>query len=178
MELGMSQNNKPKVKIDNLWYSAARTDISGMQPGMKIEFEGNQFTTDSGRQMWGLNKWKVMRNAVTGAPQQASNGGVLPFSVTGPGLDVTMLPFISNTIAHAIQAGLIKTPADLAPWVMGAKTALTASAPARKAERPIQTMADPDFDDDLPPSTYGEREPGSDDEMPERYSQRPDPKSF
>ena len=33
------------------------------------------------------------------------------------------MPFVSNTVAHAIQAGLIKTPQEIRAWLIAAKVA-------------------------------------------------------
>ena len=36
------------------------------------------------------------------------------------------MPFVSNVVAHAIQAGLIKEPAQIRAWLIAAKTSATA----------------------------------------------------
>lgn len=40
-----------------------------------------------------------------------------------PSTDRWFMPFVSNTVAHAIAAGLIKQPSDIAVWAMWARDA-------------------------------------------------------
>lgn len=142
-----SKKGAPKFKVNGAWYYAGRCKVEGLHVGAAIEFESKLFGDQNN--LNGLEWWKPLQGGQP--PQQQTNGAKAPGASTtgvptGPVPDALILPFISNTVAHAIQAGLIKAPADLTQWVLSAKAALTAR-PA--AERRPQTMADPDFDDDL-----------------------------
>src|SRR5678815_1067936 len=61
---------------------------------------------------------------VNGAPPQAPMPGLTPVRYAGPTpvqADRFWLPFISNTVAHAIAAGLVKEPYQLKQWAAAAK---------------------------------------------------------
>ena len=56
------------------------------------------------------------------------------------GGDRFWLPFVSNTVAHAIAAGKIEGPADIQAWAAAAKAAALA----------LDAKPDAEFDDDIP----------------------------
>lgn len=131
-ELGRSRAGKPTVKVDGKLYFAGKCNIDGLQVGSKIDFTSNSFTTDSGKELWGLQSWKPVSN------------GAAPAQHSPTALDDADRPFISNVVAHAIQAGHIKTPAEIAGW-------------ARAAQRALRLLksTEPDLDDELPERFYG-----------------------
>lgn len=160
-----SKKGAPKFKINNSWYYAGRCKVDGLHVGAEIEFESNLFGEQNN--LNGLQWWKPVSGGArqnpgpesrsTGnAQQRPSNGPTGPSSAPA---DALYLPFISNTVAHAIQAGLIKTPADVASWVLGAKAAMSAKVVTTNGvsqARQPQVMADPEFDDDLDAAFYGQ----------------------
>ena len=79
----------------------------------KDEFKGNTF--------FKIKKWSptgVVAPTTNVAPK---TNGASPFSSVNPNLP---LPFISNTVATAISAGLIKQPEDIESWVVGCHKAV------------------------------------------------------
>ena len=56
-----------------------------------------------------LNGFTVVDN-----PENVSKQAVV--APKGNDSDIWFMPFVSNTVAHAIQAGLVKTVADLRVW--------------------------------------------------------------
>lgn len=54
------------------------------------------------------------------------SGGGLPgrTEAASGGNGMAYMPFISNTVAHAIAAGLIKQPSEISAWVSAAKSAV------------------------------------------------------
>lgn len=74
--------------------------------------------------------------------------------------------FVSNVVASAIQAGIIKQPGDIRAWagaaylvvsgIQGAKQKETPQTAPQQAQQqsnqqePAQRVIDPDFDDDIP----------------------------
>lgn len=137
-ELGRSQNGKPKAKIDGKWYFLGRCNPDGLNVGMKVEYEGDSFTTPSGKQLLGLKSWKA-------APQSNGSGNASAVS------DDAEMRFISNCVGSAITAGTIKDPIELTKWAVAAKGALQ----ALKGKH----AADPEFNDDLPENFYGNGQP-------------------
>jgi hypothetical protein len=153
-----SKKGAPKFKINNSWYYAGRCKVEGLHVGAEIEFESNLFGEQNN--LNGLQWWKPVRGGQPAQAQDRANGygAKAPAASTtgvptGPVPDAVILPFISNTVAHAIQAGLIKTPEDLTGWVMGARAALSAKATARPESRPgtaALSEVDEEFDDEIP----------------------------
>lgn len=83
---------------------------SGLKAGMTVEAETKESEYNGKTNVW-IERWKE----IAGAAPAAATGeapGFLPF-----------MPFISNTVAHAISAGLIKEPADVSMWANAALTA-------------------------------------------------------
>lgn len=154
-----SKKGAPKFKINNSWYYAGRCKVEGLHVGAEIEFESNLFGEQNN--LNGLQWWKPARGGGQSAPagnpaQRPSNGATAPSCAPA---DALYLPFISNTVAHAIQAGLIKAPADVTAWVLGAKAAMSAKVVTTNGvsqARHPQSMVDPEFDDDLDAAFYGQ----------------------
>lgn len=150
-----SKKGAPKFKVNGAWYYAGRCKVEGLHVGAEIEFESKLFGDQNN--LNGLEWWKPAGGGQP--PQDRTNGAKAPGASatgvpTGPVPDALILPFISNTIAHAIQAGLIKQPQDLTGWVLCARLALAAKVPQTNAQ-PRQSQAEPDFDDDLDAAFYG-----------------------
>lgn len=83
---------------------------SGLISGMTIEAETKESEYNGKVNVW-IDRWKEVAAAQpTGSTGQASD--VMRF-----------MPFVSNTVAHAIGAGLIKEPADVTMWAHAAMTA-------------------------------------------------------
>lgn len=113
-EFGRSQKGSAKVKIDGAWYFVGKCNTDGMEVGDRIEFESNVFG-DRGN-LHGLQTWKL----VGPAPAKANgNAGAVS--------DDAEMRFCSNVVGSAIEAGLIKVPADIAKWFWGAKNAMSAT---------------------------------------------------
>lgn len=89
----------------------------GIAAGMTIDAE-TEISEYNGKQNTWIKKWKAM--AATPAPQAGTSTAV---NGTAP----VWLPFASNTVAHAISAGLIQNPSQIAEWVKGAKAAYEAA---------------------------------------------------
>jgi hypothetical protein len=146
-----TKNGKPKVKIGGNWYFAGRCDVSSLNAGQMIEFDWSEFgepNERTGRKPRGLNNWGLINSA------PASNGanGHAPSSA----LDDADRPFISNIVAHAIAAGLIKEPEQLEKWAQAAQGAMR----ALKGERPRQPPRQhDDLPGDMPESFYRDMPP-------------------
>ena len=85
-----------------------------LQAGMTIEAE-TEVSEFNGKQ----NTWiKAFKEAAAATPTPPAGN-----SVGGNGVPPAWLPFASNTVAHAINAGLITTPDQVEAWVRGAKDA-------------------------------------------------------
>lgn len=98
--VGPSKTGKSlRVKANGDWYGA-KLD-SGIKQGATIE--ATIIDGDYGPQ---IREW---REAST--PAGKTNGA--------PSTNWWM-PFVSNTVAHAIQAGLIKEPKEVGPWAVAA----------------------------------------------------------
>lgn len=85
---------------------------SGLQPGMVIEAE-TKISEYNGKTNTWIEKWKAVAGATPTPPAGTSghtNGGTPPW-----------LPFASNTVAHAINGGLITNPDQVKQWAAAAK---------------------------------------------------------
>jgi hypothetical protein len=144
---GQSRNGKPIIVINSghgdQTYYPGKTDIAGLVPGDLIEFESKAFG-DKGN-LYGLNKWKLIEGArkypssMAGLPAQPTPA-VLPREngmTSTTGITEGERAFISNVVAHAIDAKLIVDPATMGIWAVAAKNAI------RKA-------AETSFEEDIP----------------------------
>lgn len=96
-----------RVKANGEWYGAKKD--SGIQAGMTIDAE----VEDGDYGKW-IQKWKQMASAPAASDAGAASGRGLPTAAA-------WLPFASNTVAHAINAGLIQTPDQVKVWAAAAK---------------------------------------------------------
>lgn len=92
-----------------------------LQAGMTIDAELKDSQFNGKTNTW-IEKWKQVNVApqtmgntqpVHGAAVSGSSAGAAP----------VWLPFLSNTVAHAIQAGLITDPSHIKLWAAAAKQA-------------------------------------------------------
>jgi len=105
-----------RVKANGDWYGAKKD--SGITAGMTIDAE-----VEDGE----YGKWIKTYRATNAAPSAGSPpAGRQPS--TAPGAAPVWLPFASNTVAHAISAGLCQTPASVEAWARAAKEAFEAIA--------------------------------------------------
>lgn len=154
-----TKNGKPKIKIGGNWYFASRCDISTLNPGQSVEFEWSEFgepNERTGRKPRGLNNWALL-NAQQNESQAANvNGHAVPIRA----LDDADRPFISNIVAHAIAAGLIKEPEQLEKWATAAQGAMRALKGERPTPRtPAASKLPTDYEGDMPEGFYREGPP-------------------
>lgn len=86
---------------------------SGISQGMLIEAETKDSDFNGSILTW-IEKWKTVAAQTTAhASAPTSNGGSAPW----------WMPFVSNTVAHAIQAGIIQNPQQIDAWAVAARLA-------------------------------------------------------
>ena len=83
---------------------------SGITSGMTIEAEVEDSDYNGKSYHW-IKKYKTV------------NGSAAPSAAPAAGNGTAWLPFASNTVAHAINAGLIKDPSEVKQWAAAAKQA-------------------------------------------------------
>jgi hypothetical protein len=137
-EVGVTQKGSPKLKVNGEWYYAGKCDVSSVKVGDSISMEVKSFG-EAGN-LWGIQKWAKLPTA----PQAFL---AKPSAVSGDAEQ----RFISNCVGQAITAGLIKTPAQITAWVLGAKRALTAE-PSRdqRDDYPDDPDEEEEFDSNVP----------------------------
>lgn len=99
-----------RIKANGEWYGAKKD--SGIQAGMTIDAE----VEDGDYGKW-INKWKAMASTPAAQPSAPAS------SSQGAAVGTAWLPFASNTVAHAINAGLIQNPEQVKVWAEAAKKA-------------------------------------------------------
>jgi hypothetical protein len=120
--VGLSRSGKPTVTIDGTIYSASKVDLGTMRAGDVIEFDSNS-SVYNGATVWFLNAWKLVEGAAKYA--QASNvPGTPPPAISQTGWSESERLTISNWVAHAIGAGVIKEPEQIEKWVTAARNAI------------------------------------------------------
>jgi hypothetical protein len=164
-----SKKGAPKFQINGSWYYAGRCKMDGLHVGAAIEFESKPFGdrgTLNGMEWWrpvqGFPSEQRPQNGSTPAPQASQN----PQERVSPLVtitDVDMLRSVSNLIGNALTGGVIKTPEELEKWCIAARMGLSRAMQRGSVQEPERT---PGADDDL------------NDELPQGFYQRPDPKSF
>jgi len=109
-----------RVKIDGNYYNAYLDSGLDKVVGQTIDF---QTTPDKGYGL-GVGQWK----AAPTQPQQPPSPSPAPNPAprVNTGGDRFYLPFVSNTVAHCIAAGLIKTPGEVSAWAKAAYDAAQA----------------------------------------------------
>jgi hypothetical protein len=139
---GLSSNGKPYVSFDGdktRYYVSQKIESPVLGAVIDAEtsskrFDGAKFDT------WFLNSWKVppvktaeqVKNEIaTAAVERVAadpKKAFLASPVVNPGswmIDYgDCSRFVSNVLGSAIQAGLVKDPSDIHPWIVEAYTAL------------------------------------------------------
>lgn len=93
---------------------------SGISQGMTIEAETEDSDYNGKHYCW-VKKWKqVQQTAATPSPQTGAGSGLVS---GGSGGATWWMPFVSNTVAHAIQAGIIQNPQQIDAWAVAARLA-------------------------------------------------------
>lgn len=81
----------------------------GIQVGMTIDAETKDSQFNGKTNTW-IEKWKA--TAATTTPPGTNAQGAAAY-----------MPFVSNTVAHAISAGLIQNPSQITAWANAAYVA-------------------------------------------------------
>lgn len=88
----------------------------GIIAGTTIDAETKDSLFNGKTNTW-IEKWRAVQNAAPQAPDaSASSSG-------RNGVPAAWLPFASNTVAHAISAGLCSDPMMVKAWAAAAKQA-------------------------------------------------------
>lgn len=94
---------------------------SGIDQGMTIEAETKASEYNGKTNIW-IEKWRRIGNGAAAAPAQQTASPEAPAS----GINMAFMPFVSNVVAHAIQAGHVQAPGDIQKWAQSAySTALS-----------------------------------------------------
>ena len=115
-----------RVLLSGTWYNAFLDSGLEAQVGKMIEAEIRTHDKFGA----GVHTWKP----VNAAPQVAtalaaatppSPAAAAPYKYAEPNLNVApwWMPFVSNTVAHAIQAGHVNNPQAIKAWAVAAKEA-------------------------------------------------------
>lgn len=102
-----------RVKANGEWYGAKKD--SGLTAGMVIDAE----VSDGEFGKW-IDKYK---KANGGSAQPLTVSGVASLPNAAPHMAPVWLPFASNTVAHAIQGGIITAPSQIEAWTRAVKEA-------------------------------------------------------
>jgi hypothetical protein len=118
---GVSPKGKPTVHIDGKLYYCGKTDMGSVSIGDRIEFEASAFGERGN--LWGINRWKLLQGA---SKYPNANQQITRIDAPAPsnGLSEGERAAVSNWVAHAIAAGLIKDPADLGRWANASRHAI------------------------------------------------------
>lgn len=129
---GSSKAGKPTITIDGQLYYAGNTDLAGIKAGDRLSFEATAFGTKGN--LWGINKgWKVIGSTEKYSPPFHPQGQPVPHTAAPAPANAAPAPqerpsgiteaerlTISNWVAAAIQAGIIKDPVDMGIWAASA----------------------------------------------------------
>lgn len=108
-----------RVSLGGKWYGAYKD--SGILDALQKSIYVITGTLEKGGP-W-IMKWKVAdQTTALAAPPSA------PRSTPGPNVAPWWMAFTSNTVAHALRAGLIKAPAEINVWAKEAKECAVALA--------------------------------------------------
>lgn len=130
MQLAIEQVTKSKsgkalrVKANGAWFGARLNSKLDTLQGKTIDAEVKHDETYGDQ----IEAYKVLDSATPAQPpaQQRPNGAAHP-AANGSGAPA-WLPFASNTVAHAISAGLIQEAGQVSAWAKAAKEAFEALA--------------------------------------------------
>lgn len=117
--VGPSKSGKAlRVKAGGKWYGANKD--SGISSGMTIEAE----VEDGEFGLW-INKWKAVNGSAAPQGHPVTEPRTASSSAGTAGAAPVWSNFVSNQVAHAIQAGLIQSPEQIKLWAAAAKQAFT-----------------------------------------------------
>lgn len=101
------------------YFAKKNSGLDGMA-GSTIEAETEASDYNGKHYVW-IQKWKKAE-AAPAAPAPAPRSEPQP-SFNADGINLAFLPFVSNCVAHAIQAGKVETPQELQRWAQAAYSA-------------------------------------------------------
>jgi hypothetical protein len=101
--------------------------------------KGQSYDIETKAEKWGENDVQVIKGIKTNGATGGTSGHV------GGSGDKWWMPFVSNTVAHAIQAGHIKGPGEIRTWAASAKLAAESLS---GSYNPAKSMDD--LEDDIP----------------------------
>jgi len=138
-EIGTTQKGAPFAVVDGTRYYAGRCDITGMSPGMRIEYVSSPFGSAGrdGKHPQGLQKWRPIVDA-QGKVETAS-------TIT----EADILRSVSNVVGSACAAGSIKAPGELALWFRAAYRGFT-GLQEDDGPDPMEDQGEEDLDDKIP----------------------------
>ena len=102
------------VSSNGKWYLAKLDSGLDKIVGQSIDCETEDSEFNGATMTW-INKYRVTQQTVPASAPASSGGNIMPF-----------MPFVSNTVAHALLAGKIESPADISKWAEGAYEAAIA----------------------------------------------------
>jgi len=117
----------PSIKIEDKWYNVSNdVSLTGFAANKSIEYEAKSSNyedkkTGELKTSWWINKAALLTTSTATQPPAVETQTA---PRTGPFVAPEHLPFVSNTVAHAIAAGCIKEPADIVNWVYKARQAI------------------------------------------------------
>ena len=142
-----SQSGKPLgVLIGDRWYQTKNWALEHAI-GRTIEFE---VTTSefNGKSFYWLDKERLV-DGVPGAATAPARAAAAKTSVAAPE-NMAFMPFVSNTVAHAIASGYCKTPEQIYSWAYKAFNVAKALVSGTAPDLAPESDDNKDFDDDIP----------------------------
>ena len=123
-KFSQTKNGKPTIYIDDKMYFVGRCDVSGLNVGDRIDFDGHAFSDDG--KLWGLDKWGKLpkENGEMRVPGGMAPHPSHPYPMPAGSLDEPTLRFISNCVGSAISAKTLTEPEDIEKWVSAARNAI------------------------------------------------------
>jgi hypothetical protein len=121
-----------RVQVNGQWFSSKDFGIRD-QVGTVITFTPSS-SEYRGKTYWWINDYNVGTTGTT----RAASPAAAPAATNNEAM--AFLPMTSNLVAHAIAAGRIETPEQIAAWARA----------AFNAAKNLVTNTDEDFDDDIP----------------------------
>ena len=123
-----------RVKLGGTWYGSSLDSGLNGAKGQMIEAE---IQTSDKFGPW-IKGWKpvaapqVPPPSQGGLPSASAPAAAAPYKYAEPNSNVApwWMPFVSNSVAHAIAAGHIQTPEGIRAWAIGARNAANACVSA------------------------------------------------
>jgi hypothetical protein len=151
----MSKSGKTlRIKVGDNWYSTNNFALESAV-GRTVQFEVGTSEYMGNTIYWANDAELVIDHGAPAPSNPAAAANIpaprpQPQSQTPSGSDLTardFMPFTSNQVAHAIAAGLITKPEDIATWTKAAFHAIKNTVDPKAG--PVPDVA-PEFDDDIP----------------------------